>query len=124
MSIEIADIILLLASAQGFFLTALIFHKHRPVFANRFLGSLIFLYSILLFHLLFFELGYAKAFPLLTLMMLGVSYLIPPLHYLYAKYMVRDGGEFRQKDWLHFSPVIIYECYGLLRFYYLSLIHI
>ncbi len=115
MSIEITDLLLLLAAAQGLFLTALIFHKHRGLFANRFLGTLIFLYSLLLLHLLFDELGYTKNLPHLTLMIIGVGFLVPPLHYLYAKFLVRSAGQIRKTDWLHFLPFIIYEGYRLFQ---------
>jgi AraC-like DNA-binding protein len=115
MSIEITDLILLLAAAQGLFLTVLIFHKHGGLFANRFLGILILLYSLLLLHLLFDELEYAKNFPHLTLMIIGVGFLVPPLHYLYAKFLVRSAEPFRQADWLHFLPFILYEGYRLFQ---------
>lgn len=112
-TIDILDLILLLAAAQGLFLAALIFHKHRTLYANRFLGSSILLYSILLLHLLFGELGYAPNYPFFTLMMLGIGFLIPPLHYLYAKFMVQEAKRFRKTDWLHFLPFILYEVYRL-----------
>jgi len=110
-TVNIVDIILLLAAAQGLFLAALIFHKHRTLYANRFLGSLILLYSILLLHLLFGELGYSEYYPHLTLVMLGIGFLMPPLHYLYTKFMVREATRFRKTDWLHFLPFILYEGY-------------
>jgi len=115
MTIEIVDIILLLAAAQGVFLTVLIFHKHRKIFANRFLGSLILLYSVLLLHLLFGDLGYSEIYPHFTLLMIGIGFLIPPLHYLYAKFMVQGTEKFRKTDWLHFLPFILYESYRLFQ---------
>src|SRR5574342_633786 len=99
MPIAISDLLLLLAAAQGLFLTVLIFHKHGGLFANRFLGILILLYSLLLLHLLFGELGYAKNFPHFTLMAVGVGFLVPPLHYLYAKFLVQSAEPFSKVNW-------------------------
>jgi len=114
-TINFVDIILLLAAAQGLFLAALIFHKHRSLYANRFLGSLILLYSILLLHLLFGDLGYAELYPRLTLALLGVGFLMPPLHYLYTRFLVRESKGFAKKDWVHFLPFVLYEGFYLFR---------
>ena len=113
MPIEIGNLILLLATAQGLFLAVLIFHKHGRLFANRFLGTLILLYSLLLLHLLLDELGYSKNYPHLTLFILGLGFLIPPLHYLYASFLVRRAERFKKTDWLHFLPFVIYQLYRL-----------
>ncbi|MDQ7053759.1 MAG: hypothetical protein Q9P14_13020 [candidate division KSB1 bacterium] len=90
MTINIVEIILLLAAAQSLFLTALIFHKYKSLYANRFLGSLILVYSVLLLHLLFGDLGYSDIYPHFTLLFIGIGFLIPPLQYLYAKFLVQE----------------------------------
>ena len=115
--LAIADLILLLAAAQGLFLAVLIFHKHGKLFANRFLGAMIFVYSAVLVHLFLDELGYSITFPHFPLLIIGVGFLILPLHFLYAKYLVRNVAAMRKKDWLHFLPFIIYECYRLPTFF-------
>ena len=117
MFIDIGNLILLLAAAQGLFLAVLIFHKHGRLFANRFLGALILLYSVLLLHLLLQELGYSEDFPRLTLVLLGVGFLVLPLHYFYAKFLVRSGASFKKTDWLHFLPFGLYEIYRLPQFF-------
>ena len=59
MSFKLIDMILLLAAAQGFFLSVLIFHRHRKLYANRFLGTLILGYSLILLHLFLDEIGFS-----------------------------------------------------------------
>jgi len=117
MSIAIGDLILLLAAGQGLFLAVLIFHKHGRLFANRFLGALILLYSALLLHLLLQELGYSEDLPRLTLVLLGAGFLVLPLHYLYAKFLVHSGASFTKTAWLHFLPFVLYEIYRLPQFF-------
>lgn len=116
MPIEIGNLILLLAAAQGLFLTVLIFHKHGRLFANRFLGVLILLYSLILVHLFLSELGYEHTRPLFTALLIGLGFLVSPLHYLYAKFLVRRDRPFRKKDWLHFLPFLLYESYRLRQY--------
>ena len=118
MTIEISDIILLIAAAQGFFLTLLIFHKHRDLYANRFLISIIFLFSILLLHLLLGELGYEHIYPHFVMMIIGIGLLIPPLHYLYARFLVNNDRRFMKIQWLHFLPFLVYEFYCLIYLFY------
>ncbi len=117
MNFAITDLVLLLAAGQGLFLAVLIFHKHGKLFANRFLGAMIFIYSAVLVHLFLDELGYATSFPHLPLLIIGAGFLIPPLHFLYAKYLVCNAVVTKKKDWLHFLPFIIYEGYRLPTFF-------
>jgi len=118
MSIEIDNLILLLAAAQGLFLAVLIFHQHGRLFANRFLGALILMFSLILVHLFLSEQGYEQARPLFSALLVGLGFLISPLHYLYAKFLVRRDRPFRQKDWLHFFPFFIYEGYRILQYFF------
>jgi AraC-like DNA-binding protein len=103
------NLILLLSSAQGFFLVLLIFHRHRRLFANRFLGAMIGLYSLMLFYLYLGELDLLERRPHLMLLLMGFGLLIPPLHYLYSKYMIRSRHPFPFSEWFHFLPFLIYE---------------
>jgi len=118
MLIEISNLILLLAAGQGLFLAILIFHKHGRLFANRFLGALIMLFSLILVHLFLTEQGDKQARPLFSAMLVGLGFLISPLHYLYAKFLVRRDRPFRITDWLHFLPFLIYESYRLLQYFF------
>lgn len=116
MPITIANLILLLAAAQGLFLTVLIFHQHGRLFANRFLGAMILLFSLILMHLFLNEQGIGQSRPLLSAMLVGLGFLVAPLHYLYAKFLARRDRPFRKEDWLHFLPFFIYEGYRILQY--------
>jgi len=105
----VPDLLLLFASAQGFFLTVLILHKHGRLLANRFLIALLFLYSANLLHLALDQAGYSSTHPRLLMAAIGVGFLAGPLHYLYAKYLTGSEQRFLHRDWWHFLPFLIYE---------------
>lgn len=113
MSLNLTSIILLLGAAQGFLLALLIFHKHGRLYANHFLGSLMLLYSIILADLLLQDLGFYAGRPRLKFIGLGLPFVIGPLHYLYAKYLVYPSRKFRGIEWLHFLPLILFKIYLL-----------
>lgn len=115
MSWDFFNIFLLLASAQGFFLTLLIFHKHGRLYANRFLGSMLLFYSIILLNLFLGEIGILYQYPLLLIIQFGLPFFIGPLHYLYARYLTRSYSRFQKYDWLHFLTFVVYEVYFILR---------
>ena len=118
--------ILLLASAQGFFLSILIFHRHRKLYANRFLGTLILGYSLILLHLFLDEIGFSLYHPILLFAALGLAFLIAPLQYLYAKYLIQNRRHFDPADFVHFVLLLVYYIGGLftVRFMYAQLIQI
>ena len=109
MLIDIINLVLLLAGAQGIFLAIFIFHKHRRLYANRFLATLILLYSIMLLYLLSYELGYIEMHPSLIPIIIGLGYMAGPLHFLYARYLVHHKISFQKIDWLNFVPFLLYE---------------
>ncbi|NQT27376.1 helix-turn-helix transcriptional regulator [candidate division KSB1 bacterium] len=109
MSINPIDFILLLGAAQGLFLTLLILHKHGRLYANRFLGGLIGLYSIILLYLFIGEAGLFEPHPQIMWISLGFSLLIPPLHYLYARHLISQTDCLNLKDATHGLPFMIYE---------------
>ncbi len=113
MSIGFIDLIILLAAAQGFFLSVLIFHKHGRLFANRFLVALIMLYSLLLLNLLIGDIDFSNTYYHLVPFIVGLAFFMIPLHYLYAKYMIQRTGQFNPSDWLHFLPFLIWETFSL-----------
>ena len=116
MSIEIIDILLLLAAAQGFFLAILIIHKHRNLYANRFLAAMLLAYSALLLYLFLEELDLALSWPQFILFILGIGFIIGPLHYLYTKYLIRHLDRLEKKDLLHGIPFLIFYSVLLLHF--------
>ena len=117
MSFEFTNLILLLAAAQGILLAFLIIHKHRKLFANYFLASLMLFLSIILIYLLFSELGWHIKFPYLMLMLVGFPLIVNPLFYLYAKYLVQFSPAFNKIDLIHFLPFIIYELFFIPDFF-------
>lgn len=111
MPLNLADIILLLGAAQGFLLAFLLLQKYRHLYANRFLAAGMFFYSIILLDLLFAEIGAYKASPHAMLTPAGFAFTIPPLHYLYTKFLVDRSKKFTRLDWLHFLPLVLYKLY-------------
>lgn len=111
MTLSFVELIILLAAAQGLFLAVLIFHKHGNIFANRFLGTLILFYSILLIHLLFGDLGYPELYYRLAPLVVGIAFFMIPLHYLYARDLVTNASGFNLRDSLHFIPFILWEVF-------------
>jgi AraC-like DNA-binding protein len=107
--VALIDLILLAAAAQGLFLAVLIFHRHRALVANRFLGTLILLYSCMLLHMVVYDLGLYGAHLLLVPMVVGFSFTMGPLHYFYVKYLTSPGRRFGRREWLHFIPVLAFE---------------
>lgn len=109
MDIEILNLILLLAATQGFFLTILIIHKHRELYANRFLALLMFFFSMTLLNLWLSETGLYLVYPQVLLFMDGFQLVIFPLYYLYARYLIHATKKFNRVEWFHFLPFLIYK---------------
>jgi AraC-like DNA-binding protein len=109
MQLSLLNFILLLAAAQGLLLAVLIFHKHRRLFANRILGTLMLGYSITISHNVAVEMGYYQQIPSIMMIMLGIILAIIPMQYLYVKYLTTHQEKFDNKDWLHFLIVLFYE---------------
>lgn len=109
MSTNLLNIILFLAAAQGILLAILIFQKYRKLFANRFLGAMMFLYSIILTQMLLTDLEVDRKFPHLMIVLIGIALLMGPLHYLYAKSIIHLWTKLKRSDWLHFLPFVLYE---------------
>ena len=109
MSITLTNIILLLASAQGLFLTVLILSRYRSLYTNRFLAGLIFFYSVGLLYMFFWEIGLAYLYPNVILYFIGFLFVMVPLHYLYTDYLIHPSKRFRHKDLIHFLPFIVVE---------------
>jgi AraC-like DNA-binding protein len=108
MKFNIIDIIVLLAGAQGLFLTLLLYQKRRLLYANRFLIILILGYSVNMIYLFFWEVGFMKEHPHWMLIPLGFPFLISPLHYLYAKYLFNVSHRFNKIEIFHFLPFSLF----------------
>ncbi len=116
MTFDLVNTLMLLGAAQGLFLAAFIFHKHGRLFANRFLAALMFLYFLILLNLVFWEIGVYTRYPHSRFVLDGLPFLIGPLHYLYARHLIRSSKKFQTVEWLHFLPVVIYKLYTLSDF--------
>jgi AraC-like DNA-binding protein len=109
LSINLIDLVMLAAAAQGLFLTVLIFHKHRALYANRFLGTLILLYSCMLLHMAAYDLGLYGTHFVLVPMVVGFAFAMGPLHYFYVKYLTSPARRFSRGEWFHFIPILSFE---------------
>jgi len=107
--VNLSDILMLLASAQGIFLGVLILHKYRGLLANRFLTALLFLQSGLLLEMSLQNIAALGEWPRLVMFIIGSAFLVGPLHYLYAKYLTRPGEKPVRREILHFVPFLVYE---------------
>jgi AraC-like DNA-binding protein len=107
-SLNFVSIIILLAAIQGFFLAILLFKKYHSLYANRFLGLLLFCYSFILVHLFLQDTGFYNQNPHLLYILLSLPLLIGPLHFLYARFLIQPSARFDKKQLLHFLPFIIY----------------
>ena len=114
MSLSLIEIIVLLAAAQGVFLTILLFHKYGNLFATRALGILILLYSVILGHLLFSEITSSELYYYTVPMIAGLAFAMIPLHYLYAKYLIHNTSRMQKRDRIHFVPFILWEGFWLI----------
>ena len=119
MQIDFVGIVLIIGAIQGFSLAFLIFQKGRLLFANRFLYSLMLVFSVTLLTLWLADLGFYLTYPKVMFTFEGIQLAIFPLYFLYAKYLTGKGESFDKKDWIHFLPFILYKLF-LIPFYSMS----
>ncbi len=119
MQIDFVGIVLIVGAIQGFALSFLIFQKGRSLFANRFLYSLMIVFSVTLVSLWLSDLGYYITYPKLMFTFEGIQLAIFPLYFLYSKYLTRNEKDFNKKDWIHFLPFIFYKTF-LIPFYLMN----
>ena len=106
-------LILILGAAQGFFLTILIFHKYSGLYANRFLGSIMLMMSMILIHLVLDELDVYTSIPMLKYSIETLPLLIGPMHYLYARALMRNEKYSLKLLWPHALPALLYLFYRI-----------
>jgi len=119
LKIDFVGIVLIIGAIQGFALAFLIFQKGRTLFANRFLYSLMLVFSVTLVSLWLSDLGYYLTYPKMMFTFEGIQLTIFPLYFLYAKYLTRENETFNKKDWLHFLPFLLYKLF-LIPFYFMN----
>lgn len=105
---------LTLAAAQAFLLAVLIFQKHRAVYANRFLSWMMLVCGVTVIHILVQDYGVYNHYPGLLFAVLGIPFLVAPLHFLYIEYLLSRADRFRGRDWLHFLPACVIEFAAIL----------
>ncbi|MEM9895154.1 MAG: helix-turn-helix domain-containing protein [Bacteroidota bacterium] len=115
--IEVIDMLLIVGVSHGLFITFFIFHKHRKLYPNRFLGLLMLVFSLAILHI------YLGEKPLYNQLLIGellpsIIFLIGPLHFLYAKYLVVRTGEMKPYEYLHLLPTLVILVYGIFHFEY------
>ena len=107
MNVSVIEILMILAAAQGLFLTLFILQKYNKVYAARFVGLLIFLYSISLLFMVMNDLGYAVKVEEIYMTFLAIPFVIGPLHYFFALHLIQANRRLQKADFLHFVPSII-----------------
>lgn len=109
-------LILLIAAVQGLFLSLQLFHRIKRVYANVYLGGMIGLFSIMLFYLYLGDEGILDTHPGMMTLLMGVAFLLPPLHFLYTKHLLFPGKHFQHKEWFHAFPFFVFEGIHVLLF--------
>ncbi len=79
------SIVLVIAAAQAFLLAGLTFQRHRALYANRFISMMMLVVGIAVVHMLVQDNGFYDTHRGLLYVVLGILFLVEPLHFLYAK---------------------------------------
>lgn len=114
MQFNALNIMMLLAAAQALLLAALVVHKHRRIYANRFLATLLAVYGLIILSLLVGDLGFNTVHPDATMAFIGLGLAVAPLHYWYARHLVAPSARWCRNDWIHLLPFLAYEGYALV----------
>lgn len=115
-NLDIWTSLFLFASAQGFFLIALLFKKRRE--ANYILGLIMFFFSITLIEYVFFWSGYRFEFPHFSGISGPLYFLYGPLMYFFIQTQFEEFPLFTKKNFLHLLPFFAFLAYKIP--YYLS----
>ena len=98
------QIVFYVGAIQGFLLSIALFSLKRNAFSNRLLGFLTSSWAIVLLVFALQGDGLYLKYPHLYLVFDQLFFLIFPLLYLHAKYLLSSQTKFRKKDLLHFLP--------------------
>lgn len=114
-SLDTSNFYFLIAVIQGFVLSLLIFFRRPSRMLHRFLGILIFLFSLSLLHLVLEESIHAfnGRFPIP--MDFGMAY--GPLAYFHVLLIKNPKRKFLKKDLLHFLPSLIFDVFFFTGFF-------
>jgi AraC-like DNA-binding protein len=108
-----------LGAVQGILLSAFLFSIKVNKIANRLLGLVTLIWSLILIQFSVEMQGIMDDFPHLFRTISSLVLTLFPLQYLYVKYLLYDLKKFRKTDLLHFAPAIIYILIAF-DFYFLS----
>ncbi len=122
-ALDIISVILFVGAAQGILLAVFLFtHRSGNRIANRFLGSKLLLFSLIILAHTFgqYETHAQHKQGVDHQLVHSLIFLFGPLIYFYVKILTRPLFKFGGKDWLHFSPfvvsilaIVIYQVFSL-----------
>lgn len=113
-------VVLLLGATQGLFLTLLLLTKPINKRANLPLALLIISYSAFIVDQGLAGTEITQRYPHLLSLAAGAVFLQGPLHYLYARALIRPRGAARGGVLIHFVPFALFYLYFLFPFYLTS----
>ncbi len=118
-SFNIVTVIIILGMVQGFFLSLLLvtFKKENQL-AGKILSVLIFVISLLLLLIIFFEIKQYELLLDFGLIIYPLILTIGPLLYLYARSLTEKDFKISVKSIIHFTPFIIAVLF-LSRYYFI-----
>ncbi len=105
----IESVVLVIASAQAFLLAGLTFQRHRALYANRFMSMMMLVVGIAVIHMLVQDNGFYDRHQGLLYIVLGILFVVEPLHFLYTKYLLSRAERFDVRDVVHFLPAVVVE---------------
>lgn len=109
----------LLGSFQGLILTGLLITRKKNKIANRLLGLLTLMWSIILFLFAFVIKGVMSEYPHLLRTITHIEFTFFPLLYLNIEYLLKRRERFNYRDLLHFIP-LVFNVLLFSRFYFES----
>ena len=106
--IGIWDFLHIFGAAQGIFFGFLFFfHKKGKPLANRFLGLLLFAFSLRLLEIVAFWTKYLLVIPHFFAAAFPLAYLFGVLFYFYVKYLISDTQKLETSFWRHLIPFVL-----------------
>lgn len=115
---NIISYVFIIGAAQGFLLSVFLLKKKENQTANRLLGILMIIFAVDLLNGAAFLTGLIKYFPWAMGFSNTFPYLYGPMIFLYVKILTEGDSKFRTSFWLHFTPFVLVQIYGLLFFYF------
>lgn len=103
----IIDVLFYMGAVQGVVLTIFLYSIKSNIIANRLLGLLTFLWSIILTVFAIQSQGLFIEYPHLLKTFAHVEFTFFPLLYLHVKYLLSKHITFDKKDLVHFIPMLI-----------------